>query len=395
MRPADRFGSRPFGWVVGFVAAVTTVLALFAPSASAGPVSPRSPGTPNPGTSNHLDAVSALSAKDVWAVGSTDQSTLIVHWNGSVWTRVAGPSPGTDGELTGVSAVSAADVWAVGSYEVPCDVGAKRETLILHWNGKAWSKVSTPNPGACDNELNAVSADSSTDAWAVGSYAVEGVDRTLALHWNGKAWARVASPNTKGFSNVLYGTSADSSTDAWAVGARFENAACYCTVTLHWNGKSWNRVPSPSPGSAGSQLDAVSADSSKDAWAVGWQNPGAANYKTLILRWNGMHWSPVSSPNPNASGPDVLLGVSVRSAGDAWAVGEYTDPTHGSEQDALILHWNGSSWSAVPSPVAPAANEALSGASATSGTNAWAVGQYRSPLRTLGLRWNGATWSKT
>src|SRR5205807_2050135 len=159
------------------------------------------------------------------------------------------------------------------------------------------------------------------DAWAVG-YENSSGDKTLILHWNGARWSRVPSPNAGGFDNILNGTSAVSATDAWAVGVKFHNAACFCTVALHWDGTSWSRVPSPSPGSAGSQLNGVSADSKTDAWAVGWRNPGAANYKTLTLHWNGTSWSLVSSPNPNLTAPDVLAGVSALSSTDVWAVGQ-------------------------------------------------------------------------
>jgi hypothetical protein len=42
------------------------------------------------------------------------------------------------------------------------------DTLILHWNGTAWSKVPSPSPGPKGNFLTSVSAVSPTDAWAVG-----------------------------------------------------------------------------------------------------------------------------------------------------------------------------------------------------------------------------------
>ena len=40
--------------------------------------------------------------------------------------------------------------------------------------------------------LNGVSADSATDAWAVGHYfnPTTGAEETLALHWNGTSWSR-------------------------------------------------------------------------------------------------------------------------------------------------------------------------------------------------------------
>src|SRR5205823_1453273 len=41
------------------------------------------------------------------------------------------------------------------------------KTLVLHWDGTAWSKVKSPNPST-DNSLTAVSARASSDAWAIG-----------------------------------------------------------------------------------------------------------------------------------------------------------------------------------------------------------------------------------
>jgi hypothetical protein len=51
----------------------------------------------------------------------------------------------TQNYLYGVSAVSASDAWAVGYY---VDNGTNTDhTLILHWNGTAWSRVKAPQPG--------------------------------------------------------------------------------------------------------------------------------------------------------------------------------------------------------------------------------------------------------
>lgn len=90
------------------------------PAASCQP----SDGTQPPSNSmDGLRAVAVVSACDVWAVGNrqsgTSIQTLIEHWTGGkTWTVV--PSPNPDGpagiaELRSVSAVSASDIWAVGS----------------------------------------------------------------------------------------------------------------------------------------------------------------------------------------------------------------------------------------------------------------------------------------
>jgi hypothetical protein len=132
-----------------------------------------------------------------------------------------------------------------------------------------------------------------------------------------------------------------SSSDAWAVGT-----AGVHTLALHWNGTSWSRVASPSPGGGNaSTLGAVSARSSSDAWAVGeFQFTSTEDQtKTLALRWNGTSWSRVASPSPGGLSGSALGGVSTLSPSDAWAVGSYTGSNGASV--TLLLHWNGAQWS--------------------------------------------------
>src|SRR5436190_12166876 len=164
----------------------------------------RSPGAPH--SQNNLNGVAAVSANDIWAVGYYGQAsganqTLIEHWDGKSWSVIPSPKVGTrDSNLNGVAAVSANDVWAVGLYS---DSGA-RQTLAEHWNGKSWSMVSGPNVGTNDNNFNGVAAVSANDVWAVGLYSqVSGANRTLAEHWNGKSWSVVSSPNPGASMNQL------------------------------------------------------------------------------------------------------------------------------------------------------------------------------------------------
>jgi len=152
--------------------------------------------SPNVGSSNSLSGVSALSATQAWAVGTHYDTTaghyhtLIEHWNGTAWSVVASPNVGSgDSSLASVSAVSPSNVWAVGS-----SYDTSHHTLIEHWNGTAWSVVTSPDVGSTDS-LNSVSALSGSNVWAVGSYGDTNTDtyRTLVEHWNGTAWRVVAS----------------------------------------------------------------------------------------------------------------------------------------------------------------------------------------------------------
>jgi hypothetical protein len=190
------------------------------------------------------------------------------------------PSPSQSG-LDSVSADSPSDAWAVGSY-FP---GKTERTLALHWNGTIWMRVPTPNPGGGTvAELTGVSALSSSDAWAVGDYIAGNQQSPLIVHWNGHIWSQVPS---QGPASGLTGVTALSASDAWAVGTDMAG-----TLVLHWNGHTWSQVPSSSPGSAAGSFAGVSADSPSDAWAVGCDcaETKHGGVHTIILHWNGTRW---------------------------------------------------------------------------------------------------------
>ena len=198
----------------------------------------------------------------------------------------------------------------------------------------AWTTIASPNPGGLDIALFGVSAVSSTDAWAVGYFQTRGgADRTLVLQWDGVAWSKVPSGDNPGrYTNIMYGVSAASSTDVWAVGSY--DRAGERPLVLHWDGRAWSNVQSP--GSAGSELLAVDTVSSTEAWAVGYFVAQRGGTRTLTLHWDGRAWSKVASPSPGFD--NVASGVSAVSSTDAWTVGSYrgATPSH-----KLMLHWDG------------------------------------------------------
>src|SRR5438094_6297442 len=89
--------------------------------------------------------------------------------------------------------------------------------------GPSWSIVPSRDPSDFRNDLNAVTAISDTDAWAVGARVIPAVDnygRTLIEHWDGTSWMVIRSPNAGGFrwTHTLKGVSGVASNDVWAVG---------------------------------------------------------------------------------------------------------------------------------------------------------------------------------
>ena len=336
-----------------------------------------------------LNDVVTISPRNAWAVGHSGMlnhpKTLIEHWNGTTWHRISVTPEG--GWLNGVAATSAHDVWAVGfSHAKP---------VILHFGGTRWRRVASPAVRGSSAFLGSVTAISPQNAWAVGGT----ISKTVIEHWNGKTWRRVPSPSPQLVLPFLNGVAAASANDVWAVGG-FNKA-----LILHWNGTRWRRVPSPLTKAT---LNDVTAISAKDAWAVGSGTRG-----TLVLHWNGVAWHRARSPAVRSGAG--LIGISGTSARDLWAVGASSGLVVSSSQRAglsvrtagtrpisssrsasrpLILHWNGTAWRRISTPVP--ANGQLIAVYTASGRNAWAVGctkNFGSPkAKPVALHWNGARW---
>lgn len=333
--------------------------------------------SPNPSTDgNHLSDVAAVSANDVWAVGSSEigisSRSLALHWDGMQWSVVPTPDIGTaDTGLGGVEALASNDVWAVGQIH---DLSGPSLTLVEHWDGTQWSVVPSPNPvGGSSPVLYKVSALAPDYIWAVGSYSVAGWPRTLVEFWNGQVWSIVPSPNPGSQNNELWGVAAISPDDVWAVGCAMIRGVNQ-TLIEHWDGTQWSVVPSPNLSSdRDSQLFNVAAASSMDVWAVGTGGSGTHSPQNITMRWDGnlWRWSIVPSPNPGLA-DNVLHGVTALSSSDVWAVGKigtYRDET-------LTEHWDGTQWTWIPSASPGGTYNSLEGVAAVSGEDVWTVGYY-------------------
>lgn len=319
--------------LVGTLIAISAVGATAAPSASW-----RVVPDPHFGT---LAGIDAVSSNDMWAVGYYyDQPQgrnlpLAEHWNGSAWTALTLPSdkPGYN-VLNAVSAVSSNDVWAVGS-STPRYYSYLFFPMIQHWDGTSWKVIPSPNVG--QGELKGVAAVAADDVWAVGTqgYPQQGV---LVEHWNGTAWAEVDAGHSDD-AGSLNGISARTAEDIWAVGSYLGG---WKTLTLaeHWDGTAWATVATPSPMEYNDLLGVSVDPTGSGVWAVGSQNPGVG-YHALTERFDGTSWSvsEIDSSIPH------LYGVVSLSPTSAWAVG------YGADLSPLTQRWNGSTWSEVPDPV--------------------------------------------
>ena len=316
------------------------------------------------------------------------------------YSLVSSPNANTgNNQLNGVSANSTSDAWAVGS---EC-CGATRHigvgTLTEHWNGSAWRLVSSPDTVLNDDVLTAVADISPTNAWAVGEVHQTSFKtrHPLIVHWNGSAWATVTPPSSVPIGELL-AVSASSATNVWAVGDDQHGHG----VILHFDGVSWTSVASPQI-AAGETLQGVKAFSPTDVWAVGGRFSGCVNSigQTLIVQWNGAGWSVVPSPNPDPNG-DMLAAVGGFSPTNVWAVGcqgqSETSTGRPPGTRTLTERWNGTAWTAVASP-SVGDEDSLNGVAAPTATIAATVGSDNNtsgsiPIaQTLAETWTGTSWS--
>lgn len=149
----------------------------------------------------------------------------------------------------------------------------------------------------------------------------------------------------------------------------------------------------PSIASASYQRDLSWGVQLQDGWVVG--DRQGNNYR--IYRWNGnteLTWTNESFSAGGSSDRGDLYGVDMLDYAFGWAVGERAN------NGAIMLYWNGSSWS--KSLFSSACNgQDFRSVSLVSSTEGWVVGlRYKAGCSGGGkkrrytvLQWNGSSWS--
>jgi hypothetical protein len=187
-------------------------------------------------------AIAALAPDDIWAVGQRAVNgegdlTVAYHFDGTSWTRSPTPNPLRlhdidQNWLTSISAVASNDIWATGVAR-DHDYGILDHPFTAHWDGSTWSLVSTPDPGGSsgDTDLWDSVALASDDVWAVGSVGNEPDWSTLTLHWDGLAWTQLSSSTPGRF----LATAPDLVGGIWGLGDRSVSQPSYtATMVQHF-----------------------------------------------------------------------------------------------------------------------------------------------------------------
>ncbi len=160
--------------------------------------------------------------------------------------------------------------------------------------------------------------------------------------------------------------------DAWAVGdVAVQNGVSRnrLTTVLHWDGRRYSLVSSPSPGPTPSvvdcYLDAVDGTSGSDLWVGGTYKTqiagGWVGFQVFAMHYDGSSWTiPLDLPVPTSgvgggvsgSGIDDLVSIAPN---DAWFVGDWIDiQSIGNPiqiRPGLLLHYDGSALNQTILPV--------------------------------------------
>jgi hypothetical protein len=99
----------------------------------------------------------------------------------------------------------------------------------------------------------------------------------------------------------------------------------------------------------------------------------------------------VASPNPSGWTIATFNGVACTAVNSCNAVGWYSTLAGGANSLTLVEHWNGTSWTIVPSPN-PGARAELDGIACPSSSACYAVGM-KDPGGTFAEQWDGTSWS--
>jgi hypothetical protein len=204
---------------------------------------------------DNLFAVWAAQGDDVWATG---ERGVLFNWDGKAWRRWVGGG-GSVFQLHALSGTGPRDVWAAG------------ESQIDHWDGRGWAPAREGDHAVAwggTAQLFSLFAAGPADVWAVGTGGeteptghrpgeLRALPRPLILHWNGREWTRLSRPDANPTAKVLRAVSGTSATNVWAVGD--------AGTILHWDGKQWSTVSPPTH----EHLTAVAVDADGRVWIGG------------------------------------------------------------------------------------------------------------------------------
>lgn len=327
-------------------------------------------------------------ADDVWAVGGQSTNSghnrcVLLHWYGNGWTdRTPTRLDSTHGSPVDCTAVwgTASDNVRVAGYDY-----SHLESLLLHWDGEAWSVVDVVFPTSFVETVTGTGPD---DLWVLG--------REDLFHWDGQSWHSVRPEGATNPKNLTIAPEGDVFLTAdWG-------------VLYQRDGEEWAERSLPRADLRAGAID------DESLWVVGsygaayrregdaWLREELGTRATLTNVWLDPAGQPWITSNEGLvyhrgdagwqvreTGSELSLNaIWGRSAEDLWVVGGSTDEPGSSDEDAVgvVLHWDGSAWTEIPAPE----GGALFAVAGTADGTLWVGGDFTAPLQREGESWVSA-----
>jgi len=241
-----------------------------------------------------------VSPSEVWVAGYSGSAATVAQWKNGTWTtRYTQASTGRHLTVFEAIAVDASgQVWAVGwdrDYDAP---GRPVSSLVVHYNGTSWTREATPNPANRNTLMDVALANGEVFAVGVAQDTSGGgiTPRSLMLRRTTNptvAWSSLIVPKGEaGSQDQLLSVAAVSSTSVWSVGYYSSpSSGLYEPLLVHWTangGAGTLAVSHPSPALTVSALaSGVSATSAGNLLAAGYTAPPSGGNATLILKGTG------------------------------------------------------------------------------------------------------------
>jgi hypothetical protein len=168
-----------------------------------------------PGANVYVDRVWSSGPKDVWVAGyeigyESQIQAFVAHNDGCGWTRQASPLGDVVWAMWGSGP---SDVWVAGN-----------QGKAAHFDGQTFTPFVIDAEGA---QIRAISGVAPNDVWAVSGSGF--------FHWDGAAWSRVSTGEWTSGAADVWATAAN---DVWTVSG---------LTGIHYDGTSFTTAPIPAP----------------------------------------------------------------------------------------------------------------------------------------------------
>ncbi|PRY34817.1 hypothetical protein [Umezawaea tangerina] len=306
--------------------------------------------------STTLTALTALGDHHAWISGTTDILTsrpsrpVVLRWNGTTWSREHLPELDDAASLIAISAHTTSDVWAVGN--------THRAPLVLHYDGTGWTRVDTPATGwlkavtatthvhvvgrgpttlrrtapswtadpaltTTRETLTTITAAAPADIWAGGNgWSGSGptsYQYPILTRWDGTTWTNHPLPPNTTPRGYVTSVAAGSPADVWLGCVTPQGMGVH-----RWDGDSWTTLPPP-PATGRLTLRGVVA-----GWTWGTRTtPGTFSTRPVYYRWTDGGWTEVVLPEHLAAKSAYDTGLATAPGGSTvWAYFTAADGIH-------------------------------------------------------------------